>query len=473
MRDAVTLSNTLSRTKEKFTPLVEGEVGIYSCGPTVYWNQHIGNMYAYIQWDVMVRFFKFLGWKVKWVMNITDVGHMTGDNLGDADTGEDRMEKGAQREGMSVWDLADKYITQFTESLTLLNISKPDVMPRATQHIQEQIDLIKKMEAAGFTYTTAMGVVFDTAKFPAYANFAKLNLEEGKKREDVEVDPEKKNPWDFFLWVTGNTNHVMKWPSPWGEGYPGWHIECTAMSTKYLGNNFDIHTGGIEHIGIHHTNEIAQGFGAFGKQTANYWLHNGWLVDSQGQKVGKSTGGLLTVQELRAKGFDPLAYRYLVLTSHYKKGLKFSEDALRASEVALKNLRELVNAARTQTDRTVLSQEKQEKVDAFRSEFENALADDLNVAKALAVLWSVLKSNIPSEDKYDLALTFDEVLGLNLHLQPKEEQVPEDVVAKLKRRDILRAEGKFAEADKIRIELEKFGYKVIDTPGGSRVAKGD
>ncbi|MEK7118677.1 MAG: cysteine--tRNA ligase, partial [Patescibacteria group bacterium] len=285
----IKLYNTLTRKLDNFKPIKKGFVGIYSCGPTVYWNQHIGHMYAYVQWDLLVRLMRSLNYSVKWVMNITDVGHLTGDNLGDADTGEDRMEKGAKREGLSVWQIADKYIVQFLESVDSLNIQRPDVLCRATEHIPEQIELIRKMEARGFTYLTATGLVFDTAKFPEYADFARLNLTEQKAGARVTVDKEKKNPWDFLLWVKNQPNHLMQWDSPWGRGFPGWHIECTAMSTKYLGETFDIHTGGKEHIPVHHTNEVAQSFGAFGHKTANYWLHNEWLL-VKGEKMSKSLG---------------------------------------------------------------------------------------------------------------------------------------------------------------------------------------
>jgi len=287
------LTNTLTRKKENFSPLKKGSVGIYSCGPTVYWNQHIGHMYAYVQWDVLVRLLRFQGNEVNWVMNLTDVGHMTSDE----DAGEDKMEKGAKREGLTVWQIADKYIKQFTDSLMLLNIKTPDVLCRATDHIEDQIELIKKIEANGFTYKTGTGLVFDTSKFPDYAKFANLNLEDQKAGARTEVDPEKRNPWDFLLWVTNQPNHIMQWDSPWGKGFPGWHIECTAMSTKYLGERFDIHTGGKEHVSVHHTNEIAQGYGAFGHQTADYWLHNEWLLVN-GEKMSKSLGNNVLVTDL-------------------------------------------------------------------------------------------------------------------------------------------------------------------------------
>src|SRR3989344_4829210 len=461
------LTNSLTRKREKFSPIKDGETGVYSCGPTVYWNQHIGHMYAYVQWDVLVRFLRFVGYEVKWIMNITDVGHMTSDE----DTGVDKMEKGAKREGVSVWQLADKYIKQFLESMELLNIRRPDRLVRATEHISEQIELAKKIEDKGFAYKTDMGLVYETSKFPNYAKFANLKLDELKKREDVEVDPEKRNPWDFFLWVTGNPKHVMKWPSPWGEGYTGWHLECTAMSTKYLGSNFDIHTGGIEHIGVHHTNEIAQGFAANGRQTANYWLHNAWLMAKGGEKMSKSLGNFVTVQELVEKGYDPIALRYLILTSHYKKGLNFSFEALDSAQSALNNLRELVLAAKTQSTRVALSSEKQKKVEEFILRFFKSLADDLNVTKALATLWEAVKSNIPSEDKYDLVLSFDAVLGLKLaEVKNVEIKIPVDVADLLSERAKLRKEGNFEEADRLRKEIELKGFKIVDTPEGQRVS---
>lgn len=465
------LSNTLTKKKEKFVPITANEVRIYSCGPTVYWDQHIGNMYAYTQWDVLIRFFKFVGLKVKWVMNITDVGHLTGDNLGDADTGEDRMEKGAKREGVSVWDLAERYIKQFNDSRSLLNISDPDLLPRATKHISEQIKLAETIEKNGYAYKTKKGLVFDTSKFAEYSRFAGLNLDKQKQRDDVAIDPDKKNSWDFFLWVV-DPKHIMNWESPWGVGYPGWHLECTAMSTKYLGNEFDIHTGGIEHIGIHHTNEIAQGFGAFGKSTANYWLHNGWLVGEKGEKVGKSTGGLATVQDLVKKGYDPLAFRYLVLSSHYKKGVNFSWQALDSAQEALKKLRSQISVFKTDSKRMTLSSEKLEKVDNYRDKFIQALANDLNAPQALAVLWEMLKSNIPSEDKYDLAISFDEVLGLKLNdYSTIKTQTPENIQALLDKREEMRKEGKWEDADKVRKEIEKLGFKVKDTSDGSVLEK--
>jgi cysteinyl-tRNA synthetase len=454
------LTNSLTRKKEKFIPNTPGKVGIYSCGPTVYWNQHIGHMYAYVQWDILVRFLKFVGNDVKWVMNITDVGHMTSDE----DLGEDKMEKGAKREGLTVWQTADKYIAQFKQSVKLLGINPPDVLCRATENIPEQIKLNQIIEKNGFTYTTKKGLIYDTSKFPDYAKFGNLNLEEMRAGSDVEVDPEKKLPWDFFLWAI-NPKHIMKWESPWGEGYPGWHIECTAMSTKYLGNNFDIHTGGIDHIPVHHTNEIAQGFAAFGKQTANYWLHNGMLTGKGGEKMSKSLGNFVTAQELVEKGYDPLAMRYLILTSHYKKGLNFSFESLDSAVNALNNLRSLVSGLKSEDGRNTLSSEKENKINEYREKFVAALADDINIPQALAVLWEMLKSNIPSADKYDLALSFDEVFGLKLNeVQKLNIEIPENIKILMEKREELRREKKFEEADKVRKQIEEAGYQIKDAP---------
>lgn len=452
------LTNSLTRKKEKFIPNTPNKVGIYSCGPTVYWNQTIGNMYAFTQWDILVRFLRFVGYEVKWVMNITDVGHMTSDE----DLGEDKMEKGAAREGLTVWQIADKYINQFKESMQLLGITSPDVLCRATDNIPEQIKLNELIEKNGFTYLTQKGLIYDTSKFKDYAQFGNLNLNDMKTRADVEVDPDKKNPWDFFLWAI-NPKHIMKWRSPWGEGYPGWHIECTAMSTKYLGNNFDIHTGGIEHIAVHHTNEIAQGFAAFGKQTANYWLHNAWLMGKGGEKMSKSVGNVVTMQEIVEKGYDPLAMRYLILNSHYKKGINFSWESLEASQNALKNIRNIIFGFKSSQDRTVLSNEKENKVDGYREKFATALSDDINAPQALAVLWEMLKSNIPSTDKYDLAISFDEVLGLNLSVISNVQlPISNDIKELMQKREELRKEKKFEEADIIRKEIELLGYKIND-----------
>lgn len=427
------LYNTLSRKVEEFRPIKAPKAGVYSCGPTVYWNQHIGHMYAYVHWDILVRALRYQDIDVKWVMNVTDVGHMTSDE----DAGEDKMERGAKREGISVWDLANKYIDQFKDSLNLLGI-RPDILCRATEHIPEQIALIERIEKNGFTYKTLRGIVFDTAKFGQYADFAKRDLEKQESGEDS--DSQKKKPWDFYLWAI-DPNHLMQWESPWGRGYPGWHIECTAMSTKYLGERFDIHTGGIEHIAVHHTNEIAQGFGAFGHQTANFWVHNGWLVGKNREKMSKSLGNYVTMQDLVAKGYDALAMRYLILNSHYRKGLEFSWEALGNAQNSLEKLRRRAQS---------LGDGKN-----LEADFLKAVNDDLNLPQALAVAWK-------TENRDDL-LKFDQVFGLKL-FEKKEFKIPVEVERLIGEREKLRAEKKFAQADKIRDQIVKMGYTVSDEP---------
>lgn len=452
------LYNTATRKKEEFKPVKVGEVGIYSCGPTVYWNQHIGHMYAYTQWGTLVNFLRYVGYKVKWVMNLTDVGHLTSD----ADTGEDKMEKGAKREGLSPWEIAKKYEKQFTESLELFNVHFPDVLCRATEHIEDQINLAKKIDNNGFAYKTNTGLVFDTSKFTEYASFANLKLDEMDSGSRVKVDEDKKNAWDFLLWVTNQPNHIMKWSSPWGEGFPGWHLECTAMSTKYLGQTFDIHTGGVEHIGVHHTNEIAQGFGAFGHQTANYWMHNAWLVLKGGEKMSKSLGNGYTAQQLVEMGYDPLAHKYLVLTSHYRKGLEFSLESLKSSEVALFKLRGLLNDWPNggQIDKD------------YKNKFIELLSNDLSTSEALALTWKLAKDEkIKNEDKKATILDFDTVLGLKLDQKTVEELIPEKILELVERRKQARETKNWEESDRLRKMIEDNGYLVEDSQNSCKIRR--
>jgi len=455
--------NRSTKELEEFKPIKKNIVGIYSCGPTVYWNQHLGHMYAYVQWDILVRFFKYLGFETKWVMNITDVGHLTSDE----DEGEDKMEKGAEREGLTVWQIAERYTKQFLESLKLLNIQKPDVLCRATDHIQEQIDLIKKMEKNGFTYKTKTGLVFDTSKFPDYAKFGNLNLKKLRSGQRVKIDEDKRQPWDFLLWVTNQPNHIMQWDSPWGRGFPGWHIECTAMSTKYLGERFDIHTGGIEHIKVHHTNEIAQAFGAFGHKTVNYWLHNDWLV-FDGEKMSKSSDNNILVTDLVEKGYDSLSLRYLILNSQYRTGLNFTYDSLKGAEVALKKLRSIVDNLRKEEGKKSDGKEK----DLYKDKFKEALNNDLNIPQALAVLWEVTKSDLNSSNKLSLIFDFDKVLGLGLESSKKEKvEVSQEIKDLIKERDNLREQKEWQKADVVRKKIEDLGWQARDTAEGTVVEK--
>ncbi len=442
--------NTATRQKEEFTPILKDKVGIYSCGPTVYSSPHIGNMYAYVCWDVLVRTLNYLDYKTNWVMNITDVGHLTSD----ADSGEDKMEKGSQKEGLTAKELANKYEAEFMENLKLLNINKPNQMPRATENIAEQIELIQKIEANGFTYKTSDGIYYDTSKFADYGKFANLNLEKIKEGARVEINDEKKNPTDFALWkfspsASSGQVRQMEWDSPWGVGFPGWHIECTAMSTKILGETFDIHTGGEDHIPVHHTNEIAQAEAGFGHNTANYWMHNAFIT-FKGEKISKSTGGLLTVKDLINMGFDPMAFRYMVLGSHYRKGIEFSLENLKAAENSLDKLRNY---------KFKIGKVNEE----HKKEFVDKISDDLAMPEALAIVWKVVKSDLKPEDKWATILEFDKVLGLNLDKKVEEGKTPEEVLKLVEKRKMARESKDWQESDRLREEIKKLGYLVEDS----------
>ncbi len=457
--------NTATRTKEEFKPISKNEVGIYSCGPTVYSSPHIGNMYAYICWDILVRTLHCLGYKTDWVMNITDVGHLTSD----ADTGEDKMEKGSRLEGLSAKEIASKYELEFLENLKLLNINEPNKMPRATENIFEQIDLIKKIEANGFTYQTTDGIYFDTSKFADYGKFANLNLEKIREGARVEINEEKKNPTDFALWKFSPKNEKqrqMEWESLWGIGFPGWHIECTAMSTKYLGEKFDIHTGGEDHISVHHTNEIAQAFGAFGHNTAEFWMHNAFIT-FKGEKISKSNGGLFTIKDLVDMGFDPIAYRYMVLGSHYRKGIEFSLDNLKAAQIAYQKLVALWFDWRS--DKSTANGKVDEN---YKKEFIDAISNDLAMPEALAILWKMIKSNISNADKLATLIDFDKVLGLNIGVDSrKEETIPEEILELVEERKVARNDKNWSESDRLREIIKNKGYLVEDLENQCTIKK--
>lgn len=463
--------NTLTHKKEEFKPIKKNSVGIYSCGPTVYWDQHIGHIYAYTQFDTMIRFLRYVGYEVTWVMNITDVGHLTSDE----DEGEDKMEKGAQREGISVMEIAEKYIARFKESLVMMNIVNPDIMCRATEHISEQIELAKKIKENGFTYKTNRGLIFDTAKFPGYADFARLRLEKQREGTRIEIDKDKKNPSDFFLWMTDQPHHTLQWDSPWGKGFPGWHIECTAMSTKYLGEKFDIHTGGKDHIPGHHTNEIAQAYGAFGTQTANYWLHNG-MLKSKDKKISKSDpSSIILVSDLKDKGYNPLSFRYLVLTSHYRQGLEFSWESLSASQTALNRLYESAKQFSNSPIKSPQPPFPKEKQKLWQDKFVSALANDLNTAQALAVVWQMIKDkDTGDKEKLYLLLDWDIVLGLKIKeslTEKPEEEIPEEIEKIIKEREITREKKEWKKSDELRDKIKDLGWEVKDTEKGQEINK--
>jgi len=466
------LFNSLTRKKEELTLPKTGKVGMYTCGPTVYSTATIGNFRTYILSDLLARSLRYLGSEVKHVMNLTDVGHLTGDNEGDADTGEDRLVKAAKTTGKNAWDIAREYASEFMMHMESINIQKPDVVCKATDHIKEQIELILKLEARGYTYKISDGIYFDTISYEKMGNvYGQLStLGEIKEGARVEVNTEKKNARDFALWKFSplGERRQMEWESPWGMGYPGWHIECSAMSMKYLGERFLLHVGGEDLRSTHHPNEIAQSEGATGKKPfVKMWVHGAFLL-VDGGRMGKSLGNAYTVETIKTRGFDPLALRYFYMTGHYRKQINFTWEALTASASALDKLRRVYFEAGHSRDS--LSPEKMGKIENYLQAFRDALADDLDMPRALAVVWEVVKSNIPGRDKQDLLASMDQVLGLDLAFwSPAVTTVTEEVTELLKKREEARAVKDFKLADEVRAKLEEAGYKIEDTNGVSRI----
>lgn len=408
------LYNSLTKQKELFTPIDDKDVKLYTCGMTVYDYAHIGHGRKYVMDDILKRTLVYNGFKVNHVQNVTDVGHL----VSDADDGEDKLEKGAKKQGKTVWEVAEFFTNNFYDSMDKLNITRPTIICKATDHIKEQVELIEKLFKNGYAYDTEEAVYFDTSKFIDYGKMFGQKLEDKKLavRDEIKTDVNKRNNTDFALWfkrVGKFKDHVMHWDSPWGDGFPGWHVECSAMSMKYLGEQIDIHTGGEDHLSIHHPNEIAQSEGATGKiPFSKFWIHYAFLM-VDGTKMSKSLGNYYTIKDILEKQIDPIALRYLYLGAHYKKPMNFTWASLEAASRGLKNLKSQISNYKS-SPRNILSTEKNEKVEEFRNKFNLAINDDLNTSKAMAVMFEMLKSNIPSEDKYDLAISFDEVLGLNL-----------------------------------------------------------
>lgn len=458
---ALFLYNTLAGRKEEFHPRVEGRVGLYTCGPTVYNYQHLGNLRTYLFEDALKRVLLYDGYAVKHVMNITDVGHLTGD----MDMGHDKMEVGAAREGRTVWDIAAYYTATFQHDLERLNILPPDIWCKATDSIPEQIEMIKELERRGYTYQTADGVYFDTSRVEDYNKLSRLPLADLRAGARVEVNPEKRNPTDFALWKfsPAGTKRQMEWTSPWGTGFPGWHIECSAMSLKYLGDQLDIHCGGIDHINIHHTNEIAQSEAATGKKFFDYWLHGAFLNVAGGKKMAKSADNFLTLENaLVEKGLPPLAYRFAAFQVHYRKPMEYSEASLRQAAVGLANLLGQVAA---------LSPGRGRVDSGFREKFLAAINNDLNMPKALALVFAVLKSGLSDEDKRATILDFDQVFGLDLSAaQPLRAEsqagLPAAVKSLIEKREEARKARKWAESDRYRDQIRDLGYELDDTAAG-------
>lgn len=471
------LFNTMGKSLQEFKPIKEGFVGFYGCGPTVYNYAHIGNLRAYVFLDILDRTLTFLGYKIKHVMNITDIGHLTGD----ADDGEDKMLKTAQERHQSVMEIAQFYTDAFIKDIDRLNIRHPDVICRATEHVQEMIELIKKIEANGHTYMAGGNLYYDTTTFADYGKLANLNLEELKAGAGNRgLDKNKRNPTDFVLWFTKSKfeNQALTWDSPWGRGYPGWHIECSAMSMKYLGEQFDIHTGGIDHIPVHHTNEIAQSEGATGKKWVNYWLHNEFLVEKNG-KMSKSSGEFLTLQRLIDKGYEALDYRYFLLGAHYRSQVMFSWEAMDSAKNGRKALvnraKKVLEAAGGRTaDENSLSEKAKGYLDSFKADLEN----DLATPQALSRLQVAVKDNeLKAEDALFLIKKMDSVLALDLLKEAESSGTPDAELnstdpeaAQIEQLLLQRTQAKkdkdFALADKIRDDLAAKGIIIVDTPTG-------
>ncbi|QQO11186.1 cysteine--tRNA ligase [Breznakiella homolactica] len=483
---ALTLYNTLGRELQEFIPRTSGKAGFYGCGPTVYNYAHIGNLRAYVTHDILVRTLRRLGYTVDHVMNVTDVGHLTGDD----DSGDDKMVKTAEERGKSVLEIADFYTQAFFNDTDRLNILKPTTVARATEHINEMIELIRKIEANGFTYSSGGNLYFDIAKFPAYGELAQLKLDEQKAGARTEVDENKRNPQDFVLWFTKSKfeNQALVWDSPWGRGYPGWHIECSAMSIKYLGEQFDIHAGGIDHIPIHHTNEIAQSEAATGKHPwVKYWVHNEFLVMDKG-KMSKSSGGFLTLQTLVDAGYDPLDYRYFLMGAHYRSQVQFSYDALEGARNARRSLNDRI---RTLADKAGalpdfpgngdIKNNLGEKARTYLENFSKAMEDDLSTPRALAELWGVLRdSTVPPEEALAAAFDMDRILALDIEKtaadhrdKPGEDQeFISEIEALIAERAGAKKAKDFAAADRIRDELKARGIILEDGPQGTTWKRG-
>jgi len=462
------LYNTLSRQKMLFEPLDPAEVKLYTCGPTVYNYAHIGNLRTYVFEDLLRRVLEFNGYQVNHVMNITDVGHLTSD----ADEGEDKMLKGAKREKKTVWEIAEFYTKAFMSDMKALNLLEPHIKCKATDHIGEMIDQIKKLEENGLTYIANGNVYFDTSKVSDYGKLAHLDKQELQAGARIEVDKNKKNPYDFVLWFTKSKfeDQTMRWESPWGCGYPGWHIECSAMSIRYLGNQIDIHCGGIDHIPVHHTNEIAQAEGATNiKPWVLYWMHGNFLVLGKNEKMAKSAKNFLRLQTLIDKGYSPLDYRYFCLQAHYRKELTFSWEGMDAAKTGLRRLRERVGNLSTTGATMEPSATGGEPQQEYMEKFESAINDDLNIPQALSIAWELMDdTEISATDKLATIKKFDTVLGLNLD-EPITFEIPAKIQKLVVERDKARKEKNWKKSDKLRAKIEKAGFMVKDGPKGTEI----
>ena len=461
------LYNTLTKQKEEFKPLQGNEVRIYTCGPTVYSFAHIGNFRAYVFMDTLRRVLKENGYTLKHVMNITDVGHLESD----ADEGEDKMEKAARKENKNPYEIAAYYTEIFFRDMGRLHIERPEIIAKATDHISDMLEFVKTLVKNGYAYETSKAIYFDISKLDKYPVLSNRNLDDQIAGARVDVDPEKRNPYDFAVWIKAPENHIMKWESPWGLSYPGWHLECSAMGRKYLGDEFDIHTGGVDHIPTHHENEIAQSKGCTGHIPAKRWMHVEFLqVD--GGKMSKSLGNTYTLDQLQEKGIEPLAYKMFCYTAHYRTKLNFTFEGALSTQKALNRLREGY-LTHLQNDEKVEETEIKE----YTQRFLDAVNDDLNMPLAMGVVWEVVRNNKKSKQFADLLLEFDKILGLDLvnskkYLEEQEKvELPEEIKELVEQRKIARENKNWAESDRIRDLLKEKGYTVKDTKEGQIIEK--
>ena len=460
------LYNTLTRKKELFNPIDKKEVKIYSCGPTVYKDATIGNMRTNIFQDVLRRMLIYNGYKLKHVMNITDVGHL----VSDGDEGEDKMVKSAREENKTPLEIANHYTKLFFEDLKDLNIQTPEIICKATDYIQEMLKYVEELVKKGFAYETSTAIYFDVSKLDKYPVLSNLNVEEQKAGARVEVDPEKRNPYDFALWIKAPENHLMKWDSPWGPSYPGWHIECSAMSRKHLGEQFDIHTGGIDLIPTHHENEIAQSKGVCGKIPANYWIHGEYLLINGG-KMSKSLGNVYLLKDIEEKGYDPLVYRLLCYTCSYRNKLNFTWEGIESTSKSLARLRN--GYQQNKIGKDTLNEEDRKELDRLETEFHKAINDDMNMPLAMSFVWEVIKYNKKSPEIANLLLKFDTVLGIRIDKEEEKNnlEIPEEVLELVEKRKKARQEKNWTESDRLRDEIQNLGYSVKDTKDGVEILK--